>query len=127
VRIYEAQFMNVERGFKGLNVANDVHIGHGCVIDLKGQIHIGKGAVLSPLVLVLSHSDPGSSHGSPLVSRYGVKVAQVVIGEHSWIGARSVILPGVTIGDLAVVGAGAVVAQDVPPGERWGGVPARPL
>jgi len=44
-----------------------------------------------------------------------------------WIGCHVVILPGVTIGDHAVIGAGAVVNKDVPPWEKWGGVPAKKI
>ncbi|WP_281421535.1 DapH/DapD/GlmU-related protein [Thermus brevis] len=48
-----------------------------------------------------------------------------VIGDGVWIGAHAIILRGVRIGDRAVIAAGAVVTKDVPPGEIWGGVPAR--
>jgi maltose O-acetyltransferase len=49
----------------------------------------------------------------------------ITIGDDVWIGARAVVLPGVTIGRGAVVGAGAVVSRDVGVGEVVGGVPAR--
>lgn len=51
----------------------------------------------------------------------------VTIGEVCLIGAGSIIIEGNTIGDGATVGAGAVVTRDVPPGETWVGVPARPM
>lgn len=53
------------------------------------------------------------------------KSAPIHIGNHVWIGARATILKGVTIGDGAVVAAGAVVNKDVPPNTLVGGVPAR--
>ena len=49
------------------------------------------------------------------------------VGEHCWIGTGAIILQGVTIGDGAVIAAGAVVTKDVPPYEIWGGVPARKI
>ena len=49
------------------------------------------------------------------------------IGEGAWIGARSVVLPGVSIGNGAVVAAGAVVTRDVPANTLVGGVPAQHL
>jgi acetyltransferase-like isoleucine patch superfamily enzyme len=125
VRVYEAQFINLREGFRNLTLEDDSHVGHGCIIDLEGPVTLKRGAVLAPGVMVLSHSDPGSSHHSPLADEYGVQVAAVVIGEFAWLGARSVVLPGVTIGDGAVVAAGGVVTSDVPSGEVWGGVPAR--
>ena len=127
VRTYEAQFINLTRGFTNLVVDSDVHIGHGCILDLEGGVTIARGAVLSPGVIILSHSDPGSSHGSPLVAEHGVLIAPVHIGEHAWLGASSVVLAGVSIGDRATIAAGAVVISDVPIGETWGGVPARRL
>lgn len=58
--------------------------------------------------------------------REGVEMVQPVrIGNHVWIGARAMVLKGVTIGDGAIVAAGAVVTKDVPSGALVGGVPAR--
>ncbi len=51
----------------------------------------------------------------------------VCVGNGSWLGTRSLLLPGVSIGDCAVVAAGAVVTMDVPPNTLVGGVPARIL
>lgn len=53
--------------------------------------------------------------------------APVAILDHAWIGARAIILPGVTVGEGAVVAAGAVVAKDVAPYTIVGGVPARKI
>jgi acetyltransferase-like isoleucine patch superfamily enzyme len=127
VRIYEAHFINLRRGFRPLRIADDVHVGHGCIIDLEGGVEIGEGAVLSPGVVVMSHSDPGSSHDSPLVEKFGVKADPVQIGRHVWVGANATLLSGTAVGDSATIAAGAVVTTEVPAGETWGGVPARKL
>jgi maltose O-acetyltransferase len=50
----------------------------------------------------------------------------VVIGANVWIGGGAIILPGVTVGDDAIIGAGSVVTRDVPPGATVVGNPARP-
>jgi acetyltransferase-like isoleucine patch superfamily enzyme len=55
------------------------------------------------------------------------RTGPVVIGKRATIGANCTILPGVIIGDGATVSAMSLVNRDVPPGEFWGGVPARPL
>jgi len=57
----------------------------------------------------------------------GPHIKPVRIGDHVWIGARALILKGVTIGDGAVVAAGALVNSDVPPGTLVAGIPARPI
>ncbi|NUT00946.1 MAG: acyltransferase [Sphingomonas sp.] len=54
--------------------------------------------------------------------RHGIE-----IGSNVWVGAHCVILPGSVIGDDAVIAAGSVVRGTVPPGEIWGGVPARKI
>jgi acetyltransferase-like isoleucine patch superfamily enzyme len=51
----------------------------------------------------------------------------ITIGDHVWIGARAIVLRGVTIGDGAIVGAGSTVTRDVPPATVVAGVPARVL
>ncbi|MEX0330162.1 MAG: DapH/DapD/GlmU-related protein [Puniceicoccaceae bacterium] len=57
----------------------------------------------------------------------GYRGGDIVIGRNVWLGSHVVVLPGVEIGDNAVIGAGAVVNRSIPAGERWGGVPAKPL
>ena len=57
----------------------------------------------------------------------GYDAAPITIGRDVWIGCHVVILPGVTIGDGAIIGAGAVVNKNIPPAEKWAGVPARKL
>ena len=51
----------------------------------------------------------------------------IEIADNVWIGANAVILRGVTIGQGAVVAAGAVVTKKIPPNEIWGGLPARKI
>lgn len=55
----------------------------------------------------------------------GVKTKPVVIEDHVFIGARSIILKGVTIGENSIVGAGSVVTKSIPANEIWAGNPAR--
>lgn len=58
-------------------------------------------------------------------SKYKACFLPINIGHHCWIGTGAIILQGVTIGDGAVVAAGAVVTKDIPSFEVWGGIPAR--
>ena len=108
-----------------LTVGVDVMINRGCIIEAVGAITIGDEAGLSPDVLVLTvthqigHSRRRAGHR--------LATAPVTIGPGSWIGARSTLLPGVTVGAGAVVAAGAIVTSDVPANTLVGGVPARVL
>ena len=54
-----------------------------------------------------------------------IKFGRISIGENVFIGARSTILPGVTIGNRSIIAAGSIVSKSIPSGEVWGGVPAR--
>jgi len=66
------------------------------------------------------------AHDASMKRRLGrTRVAPVAIGRRVYIGADAIVLPGVTIGDDAVVGAGSVVTHDVPPGAVVAGNPAR--
>ena len=90
---------------------------YGLRLECYQSIRIGFDAAIGPEVMIRD-SDNHGVDGKPAT-------APVVIGNHVWIGARAVILKGVTIGDGAVIAAGAVVQRDVPAGALVGGVPAR--
>ncbi len=127
VRIYEARFFNLMTGFRNLKVGDNVHVGTGCLIDLSDEVIIHENTVLSPRVVVLTHSDPGEYHHSELSKIFPRHTAPVVIGGSSWIGANSVILCGTEIGSLTVVGANSLVNEVIPPKAIVGGSPARKL
>lgn len=94
----------------------------GCVLDVHSEVTIGDRVQFGQQVMVLTHThELGSRH-----ARWGSLEAQPVsIGSGAWLGARATVLPGVTVGEGAVVAAGAVVTRDVPPNTLVGGVPAR--
>lgn len=75
---------------------------------------LGTGVFIGPHVCFTNDKNP--PHGD---------WKQTVVGTNVAIGAGSVILPGVTIGEYAVIGAGSVVTKDVPAGETWFGNPAK--
>lgn len=125
VRIYEIQLFNLESGFGNLLVANDVHIGPGCRLDLAGPVSIGERSTLSPGVTILSHSDPGHSHCSKLAELYPAHTDGAFIGADCWLGANTITLPGVRVNDLTVVAAGSVVTAEFPLGSVVAGVPAK--
>ncbi|OGT05209.1 MAG: hypothetical protein A2143_09075 [Gallionellales bacterium RBG_16_57_15] len=97
-----------------ISLADDVHIGPGCTFDGAGGIRIGRGTIIAPEVVIYSRTHNFDCDLTALPFDDVVLTAPVHVGEFVWIGARAIILPGVTIGDGAVVGAGAVVARDIP-------------
>ena len=107
---------------KNITIGKDVFINSGCHFQDQGGIEIGDGALIGHnVVLATINHDL-----NPKENRKN-HYAAIKIGAHVWIGSNATILPGVTIGDYAVVAAGAVVTRDVSAMTVVGGVPARVL
>lgn len=108
-----------------ISMGDNVHIGPGAMLDGAGGISLGEGTILAPAVKVLSRNHNFNEDIQALPFDNVVLVAPVGIGRYVWIGTQAVVLPGVTIGDGAVIGAGAVVSKDVPSCAVVVGNPAR--
>ena len=106
---------------KGLKVGQNVHLGPEVIIDPSYcfLITIGDNVTLAPRVHLLAHDASMGVH----LKR--ARMGEVKILNDTFIGAGTIILPGVTVGPNAVVGAGSVVTRDVPPGTVAAGNPAK--
>jgi acetyltransferase-like isoleucine patch superfamily enzyme len=91
-----------------------------------GGISIGNNCLLGPNVSIFSENH-GFRNISKLIRDQQAERAEVVIGDNVWVGANSVILAGVAIGDGAVIAAGSVVTKHVDSNEVFGGVPAKKI
>jgi len=118
-------WLNVGGNNARLKIGAYTFIGRYVEIEIARSVIIGKGGLIAPGVFVTDHNH-GIDKALTIYEQPSV-IAPVVIGDNVWIGANCVILPGVTIGDGAVVAAGAVVNRDVPANAIVGGVPARLL
>lgn len=95
-----------------LRIGNHSGIGRYC--ELNGDIEIGDNVLLGPEIVIYTRNHEFQD-ASELIRNQGYReTKKVKIGDDVWIGCRAIILPGVTIGTGAVIGAGAVVAKDVP-------------
>jgi acetyltransferase-like isoleucine patch superfamily enzyme len=108
----------------GIRIGSQSLIGEFCVIRGPGGVQIGDRVYLSPGVQIYS-SDHVFADANTCFIDQGVTALGVQIEDECWIGARAIILDGVTIGRRSVVAAGAVVTRDVPPHSLVAGVPAR--
>lgn len=108
-----------------VEIGDRAYIGPQVVIFGAGGVRIGADALLSPGVVVASHQHTPSSDEAVTASK-SIRYGPVDIARGAWIGANATVLPGISIGENAVVGAGAVVTRDVGPGEMVVGVPAAP-
>ncbi len=96
-------------------------VGELAILDGRGGLTLGAHVNLSSGVWIWT-MDHAMNHPD-----FAARTAPVTIGDYAWISCRAVILPGVSIGQGAVVAAGAVVTQDVLPHTVVGGVPARAI
>lgn len=104
-------------------IGDRVFINHNCSITCAEKITIGNCCNIANNVVIVDHDHKLGTQG--VVD--GLESASVHIGMNVWIGANSTILKGVSIGDGAVIAAGAVVNQNVPVHEMWGGIPAKKI
>ena len=105
---------------KNIKLGKNVFINSGCRFQDQGGITIDDGALIghNAVLATLNHNpDPEK--------RNNLLPAPIHIGKKVWLGANVTVLPGVTIGDNAIVAAGAVVTRDVEPYTVVGGVPAK--
>jgi maltose O-acetyltransferase len=106
-------------------IGNDVHLGPGALFEGAGGITIEDGTVVGPKVTIFSRTHNFEVNLTSLPFDNKVLIAPVRIGRFVWIGSHVIVLPGVTIGEGAVVGAGSVVSKDVPKGAIVAGNPAK--
>lgn len=109
--------------WRGVNIGRNVYIGMKCTIDnaYPEYVYIEDNASIAADCLVIAHSNP-YSHFQDVTP---AQVSPVIIKKGAWICVRSVILPGVTIGENAIVSACSVVDYDVPSRSIVAGNPAK--
>lgn len=115
-RVYFGRGANVRVGARsqlGLNLRAD------------SDFVLGDDVVMGPDVVIMSWTHRFDRLDIPMSQQGEGPVRPVTIGSDVWLGTRCIILPGVTVGEHAIVGAGAVVTKDVAPYAIVGGVPAR--
>lgn len=105
---------------KNIHIGKHVFINMGCKFQDQGGIFIGDGVLIGHNVVLAT-----LNHAMQPERRSNMLPAPIHIGKRVWIGSNATVLPGVTIGDGAVVAAGAVVTRDVPANTVVGGVPAK--
>src|SRR3954463_15979422 len=105
---------------RNIRVGRNVFVNHGCEFMDRGGITIGDDVLIGPRVNLITISHPLDP-----ATRRSTYCAPIVIEKGAWLGAGVSVMPGVTIGEHAVVAANAVVTSDVPAGTVVGGIPAR--
>jgi acetyltransferase-like isoleucine patch superfamily enzyme len=109
-------------GSGGISIGARTFVNRACYFESVAPVSIGRACEIGMQVLVVT-----STHSWDHEGRFSVQPTgrAVTIGDRCWIGARAMILPGVTIGDDVVIGAGSVVTRDCASRGLYVGAPAR--
>lgn len=122
-------FCKLECG-EGIEIGDFVHVAAYCHLNIGGgKLTLSEGSSCASGVKIITGSNiPGPNRSCSAVAPGNmIEKSQVYIGKNATLFTGAIVLPGVTVGEGAIIAAGAVVTRDVPPGETWGGVPARKL
>lgn len=114
----------------GIKVGIDTVINHSFVVsdDYESLLTIGSRVAISPNVTIICASAPNNSLIQNLASVEKLICKKPVsIGDDVWIGANAVIMPGVSIGEKSIIGAGSIVTRDVQSKSIYAGNPAKKL
>lgn len=122
---YVGENVNIEKGAtfsRRIRIGDNSGIGINC--NLQGMITIGSNVMMGPEVWIYTRNHKHDSITEPMINQGFEEEKPVVIGDDVWIGSRVTILPGVKIGNGAIIGASSVVTKDVMPFSIVGGNPA---
>ena len=118
--------VNIERqAFFSPDLSIGDNSGVGIRCEVYGPVTIGNDVMMGPDVVVYTSGHRFDRVDITMIEQGYAEPRPVNIGNDVWIGRRAIIMPGVTIGDGCVIGAGAVVTKDIPPYSLAGGVPAK--
>lgn len=111
--------------WREVRAGRNITIGPSTTIGLWATLDGREGITIGRCVNFSSEVSLWTLQHDPQSPDFATKGGPIVIGDHAWISYRATILPGVTVGEGAVVAAGAVVTKDVPPHTIVGGIPAK--
>jgi maltose O-acetyltransferase len=119
------KWVNIDRG---VTFATDIKLGNGSGIgancSIPTGVSIGENVMMGIDILMFTNEHRYDDITIPMGKQGRTEVKPIVIEDDVWIGSRSLIMKGVTIGHGSIIAAGSVVTKDVPPYEIWGGNPA---
>jgi acetyltransferase-like isoleucine patch superfamily enzyme len=112
-----------------LEIGDHTYVNHRCAFSVARRVTIGRHVFISANVRFMDapgHPLDAAARRAHLPAPAD-QIRPIVVGDDAWIGVDCIVLPGVTIGEGAVIAAGSVVTKDVPPFTLAGGVPAKPI
>lgn len=113
---------------RGVHIGKKSHVARGVILDDRNPelIYIGKGVAVTSGVMILCHQRDLKDYKPGMFAMdCPFKEGKVVVKDGAHLGIGSIIMPGVTIGEGAIIGAGSVVTRDIPPYSVAVGAPAK--
>lgn len=124
--VHVGKDVNIERGAQ---ITSKMRVGDRSGVGINAMMHgeviIGDNVMMGPECIVYTRNHAFADVTIPMNMQGFSEERPVIIGNDVWIGGRVIILPGVKVGDGAIIGAGAVVTKDVPDYAIVGGNPAK--
>lgn len=111
--------------WREIRAAKNITVGENSIVGLWSSLDGRRGITIGNLVNISSEVAIWTLQHDHRDPEFGNVGGPVVVGDRAWLSFRSTILPGVTVGEGAVVAAGSVVTKDVPPYAIVGGIPAK--
>ncbi len=108
----------------GIEIGDNSNLGHNCRV-IGRDLRIGNDLMMAADVIIITENHEFSRIDIPMWHQGESQSKRVTLGDDIWIGARTIILPGVSIGDHSIIGAGSVVTKNVPASSIYAGNPAR--
>ena len=125
VHIYRWSIVELGQGEGSLHIGSNTHIQSGCTLNaFVGNIIIGANCMIAPRCAFMPYQHSFADTGRPMREQPLTSKGDIVIEDDVWLGLHVCVMDGVTIGQGAIVGAGAVVTKDIPPYAIAGGIPA---
>jgi len=125
VHIYRWSIVELGKGEGSVHIGTNTFIQSGCILNaFVGDIHIGANCMIAPHCAFTPYRHGFADTRRPMREQLLTSRGDAVIEDDVWLGVNVCVMDGVTIGKGAIVGAGAVVTNDIPPYAIAGGIPA---
>lgn len=121
--IADYTFIQLTRPSPNVSIGDHTVVGRNCVIASKTELVIGNYVLIGPYCQINDHSH-GMSRSDLIINQKAI-LSPVRIKDDVWLGAGVRVLPGVTLGEGSIIGAGSIVTRNIPDYEIWAGNPAR--
>ncbi|MCR4405508.1 MAG: acyltransferase [Anaerolineae bacterium] len=126
VHLYRWSIVELGKGDGSLHIGSNTYIQAGCILNaFVASINIGANCMIAQHCAFMPYQHSFTDPGRPMREQPLTSRGDIVLEDDVWLGVNVCVLDGVTIGQGAIVGAGAVVTKDIPPYAIAGGVPAR--